>query len=78
MAFLQPLAASLLPSSLARRTVHVELTPDLSISVHEIADWSWWEEQSLDECANPYGAKLWPAAVAVARESVRDDDRRGR
>ena len=68
MAFLQPLAASLLPSSLARRTVHVELTPTLSIGVEEIADWSWWEEQSLDESANPYGAKLWPAAVAVARE----------
>ena len=68
MAFLQPLAASLLPSSLARRTVHVELTPTLSIGVQEINDWDWWEEQSLDESANPYGAKLWPAAVAVARE----------
>ena len=66
--YLNPLAASLLPSSLARRTVQVELTPTLSIGVQEVADWSWWDEQSLDESANPYGAKLWPAAVAVARE----------
>ena len=32
----------------------------------EVADWSWWEEQSIDESANPFGAKLWPASLAVA------------
>jgi predicted nicotinamide N-methyase len=68
LALLAQPAAALLPRSLARRTVQVELTPSLRVGVVEIADWSWWDEQSVDERANPYGAKLWPAAVAVARE----------
>ena len=38
----------------------------LNLHVVEVADWSWWEEQSVSESANPFGAKLWPASLAVA------------
>ena len=39
-----------------------------TIGVVEVADWgAWWEEKSKDDNSNPHGAKLWPAAVAVAR-----------
>lgn len=61
-------APALLPSSLARRTVNVPLSSSLSIGVIEIADWKWWEEQSIGQDAkNPHGAKLWPAAVAISQ-----------
>ena len=58
---------ALLPSSLARRTVEVSLNEKTTIGVVEVADWAWWEEKSKDDNSNPHGAKLWPAAVAVAR-----------
>ena len=56
---------------LKRRSVTVDLDTSsgasaLSLQVQEIDDWEWWEKQSESEQSNPYGAKLWPAAVAVA------------
>ena len=38
----------------------------LSIGVQEVTDRAWWAEQSEVEGSNPFGAKLWPAALGVA------------
>ena len=53
-----------------RRRIPVHLASEssspLDLHVIEVADWGWWDEQSQSEQANPFGAKLWPAALAVA------------
>ena len=51
-----------------RRRIPVRVGGNEALNLHvvEVADWSWWEEQSIDESANPFGAKLWPASLAVA------------
>jgi predicted nicotinamide N-methyase len=64
---LLPVRSALLPPTLSRRVVDVQLATGISISVVEVADWEWWEKQSNDDSSNPHGAKLWPAAVACAR-----------
>lgn len=52
----------------ARRKVPLTLdgAPPLSLFVNEVADFGWWEEESARPGSNPFGAKLWPAALAVA------------
>ena len=40
--------------------------PPLHLSVLEVADRDWWAQQSKMEGSNPFGAKLWPAALGVA------------
>ena len=52
----------------ARRTVSVDVGAARAIGVVEVADWDWWERESAPADANPFGAKLWPAAVAIAQE----------
>jgi SAM-dependent methyltransferase len=51
-----------------RRRIPVRVGGNEALNLHvvEVADWSWWEEQSVSESANPFGAKLWPASLAVA------------
>ena len=51
-----------------RRRVPVSLggDPPLTLHVDEVADWSWWDRESEAPGSNPYGAKLWPAALAIA------------
>ena len=51
-----------------RRRVPVSLggDPPLMLHVDEVADWSWWDRESEAPGSNPYGAKLWPAALAIA------------
>lgn len=55
-------------SGVERRRVPVELggDPPLTLHVDEVADWSWWDLESEAPGSNPYGAKLWPAALAIA------------
>ena len=55
-------------AGVARRTIHVDLGRGLAVGVVEVSDWEWWDSQPAE--ANPFGAKLWPAAVAVARDLV--------
>ena len=40
--------------------------PPLHLSVLEVSDRDWWAQQSKMEGSNPFGAKLWPAALGVA------------
>ena len=40
------------------------LDPPLSLRVYEVADDAWWTAATADQ--NPYGARLWPGAVAAA------------
>ena len=61
--------ARLAIDGIERRRIPVRVggsTSALDLHVVEVADWSWWEEQSVSESANPFGAKLWPASLAVA------------
>lgn len=55
-------------SGVERRRVPVELggDPPLTLHVDEVADWAWWDRESGASGSNPYGAKLWPAALAIA------------
>ena len=62
-------AARLAIDGIERRKIPIRVggsASPLDLHVVEVADWSWWEEQSIDESANPFGAKLWPASLAVA------------
>lgn len=49
-------------------TVGFELPgrPPLSVSVLEVSDRQWWAAQSEAAGSNPFGAKVWPAALGVA------------
>ena len=63
------MAARLAIDGIERRKIPIRVggsASPLDLHVVEVADWSWWEEQSIDESANPFGAKLWPASLAVA------------
>jgi len=40
--------------------------PSLHVSVLEISDRKWWTQQSQRSDSNPFGAKLWPAALGIA------------
>ena len=64
------LSGSGLPS---RHTVKFSLEgrPPLELSVVEVNDRQWWERQSNQEGSNPFGAKLWPAALGVAKHLAR-------
>ena len=62
-------AARLAIDGIERRKIPIRVggsASPLDLHVVEVADWSWWEEQSIDESANPFGAKLWPASLSVA------------
>ena len=41
--------------------------PPITVSVFEVVDRGWWELESARKDSNPYGAKCWPGALAVAQ-----------
>jgi len=59
--------------ALKKHTISLEPTiftkSPLSIVAYQIEDRTWWQEQSTmnEATKNPYGARLWPSALAVAQ-----------